>query len=134
MNKEPLQRVYGITFPDNKLLKEYKLRIEEAKKRDHRNLGTTQELFFFHQWSPGSCFFLPNGTRIYNALMDMVKEKYWKYGYDEVMSPNIFNFELWKTSGHAAHYKENMFSFEVEKQEFGLKPMNCPGMTTFILM
>lgn len=127
MNKEALQRVYGITFPDNKQLKEYKRRVEEAKKRDHRNVGTAQELFFFHQWSPGSCFFLPCGTRIYNALMDMVKEKYWEYGYDEVSSPNIYNFELWKKSGHADHYKENMFAFGIEKQEFGLKPMNCPG-------
>lgn len=127
VTKEPLQRVYGITYPDSKQLKEYKKRIEEAKKRDHRTVGTAQELFFFNQLSPGSCFFLPCGTRTYNALIDLMKEKYWKYGYEEVITPNIFNFDLWKTSGHAAHYKENMFGFDVEKQEFGLKPMNCPG-------
>ena len=127
VTREPLQRVYGITFPDDKELKEYQRRIEEAKKRDHRNLGTQQELFFFHPLSPGSCFFLPNGTRIYNSLVDFIRQKYWAYGYDEVVSPNIYNFALWETSGHAAHYRENMFSFSVEKQDFGLKPMNCPG-------
>ncbi|GMH39789.1 hypothetical protein BSKO_07687 [Bryopsis sp. KO-2023] len=127
VTKEPLQRVYGITYPDNKQLKEYKRRIEEAKKRDHRTLGTSQELFFFNHLSPGSGFFLPSGARVYNSLVDLMKEKYWKYGYEEVISPNIFNFDLWKTSGHAAHYKENMFGFDVEKQEFGMKPMNCPG-------
>lgn len=127
VNREPLQRVYGITFPDDKELKSYQHRMEEAKKRDHRNIGTQQELFFFNPVSPGSCFFLPNGARIYNSLMDFIREKYWEYGYDEVVSPNIYNFSLWDTSGHAAHYKDNMFSFSVEKQEFGLKPMNCPG-------
>ncbi len=86
------------------------------------------DLFFFHQLSPGSCFFFPNGARIYNALVDFVKEKYWDYEYEEVVSPNIFNFDLWKTSGHAEHYKENMFSFDVEAAEYGLKPMNCPGV------
>lgn len=127
VNREPLQRVYGITFPDDKELKAYQHRMEEAKKRDHRNIGTQQELFFFDAVSPGSCFFLPNGARIYNQLVNFIKEKYWDYGYDEVVSPNIYNFSLWETSGHADHYKQNMFSFPVEKQEFGLKPMNCPG-------
>lgn len=127
VNREPLQRVYGITFPDEKELKEYQRRIEEAKKRDHRNLGVQQELFFFHPLSPGSCFFLPHGTRIYNALTEFVREKYWSFEYEEVITPNIYNFDLWKTSGHADHYRENMFGFLVEKAEYGLKPMNCPG-------
>jgi len=125
--KEGLMRVYGITFPDVKLMKEYQHRIEEAKKRDHRVVGLQQELFFFHHLSPGSAFFLPNGARIYNTLMQYLREKYWEFEYDEVISPNIYNFELWKTSGHADHYKENMFSFDIDQQEFGLKPMNCPG-------
>jgi threonyl-tRNA synthetase len=64
---------------------------------------------------------------VYGGLVNFIKEKYWEYEYDEVVTPNIYNFDLWKTSGHAAHYKENMFSFNVEKEEFGLKPMNCPG-------
>jgi threonyl-tRNA synthetase len=127
VKNDPLQRVYAITFPDSKLLKEYKHRIEEARKRDHRVVGPHQELFFFHPLSPGSCFFLPHGTRVYNALMDLIREKYWEYEYTEVITPNVYNFDLWRTSGHAAHYKDAMFSFTVEKEEFGMKPMNCPG-------
>ncbi|CAN6477600.1 unnamed protein product [Victoria cruziana] len=125
--RESLQRVYGISFPDQKLLKEYLTKLEEAKKYDHRIVGLNQELFFFHPLSPGSCFFLPNGTRIYNKLMEFVRAEYRERGYEEVLSPNIYNMQLWETSGHAANYKENMFVFEVEKQEFALKPMNCPG-------
>jgi threonyl-tRNA synthetase len=127
VKNEPLQRVYAITFPDAKQLKEYKHRIEEARKRDHRVVGPHQELFFFHPLSPGSCFFLPHGARIYNALVDLIREKYWEYEYSEVITPNVYNFDLWRTSGHAAHYKDAMFSFTVEKEEFGMKPMNCPG-------
>ncbi|CAG9465379.1 unnamed protein product [Pedinophyceae sp. YPF-701] len=127
VKKDGLQRVYGITFPDNKQMKEYKHRIEEAKKRDHRVLGQKYELFFFNPLSPGSCFFTPEGTRVYNALIEYLREKYWDYSYQEVITPNIYNFDLWKTSGHADHYKDNMFSFHVEEQEYGLKPMNCPG-------
>ncbi|TVU42415.1 hypothetical protein EJB05_08819 [Eragrostis curvula] len=126
-DRESLQRVYGISFPDAKRLKEYKHFLEEAKKRDHRILGQSQELFFFHPLSPGSCFFLPHGARIYNKLMDFLRQQYRERGYQEVLSPNIYNMQLWETSGHAANYKENMFVFEIEKQEFGLKPMNCPG-------
>ncbi|KAK3246693.1 hypothetical protein CYMTET_43779 [Cymbomonas tetramitiformis] len=127
VKKEPLQRVYGITYPDKEQMKQYQHRIEEAKKRDHRVLGLHSELFFFDQLSPGSAFFLPHGARIYNTLMQFIKEKYWEYDYDEVITPNIYNFDLWRTSGHADHYKDNMFSFNIESQEFGLKPMNCPG-------
>ncbi|KAM0943463.1 putative threonine--tRNA ligase [Dioscorea sansibarensis] len=126
-DRESLQRVYGISFPDSKRLKEYLTLLEEAKKRDHRLLGQNQELFFFHPLSPGSCFFLPHGTRIYNKLMEFIRAQYWERGYQEVLTPNIYNMQLWDTSGHAANYKENMFVFEIEKQEFGLKPMNCPG-------
>ncbi|WVZ59396.1 hypothetical protein U9M48_009542 [Paspalum notatum var. saurae] len=126
-DRESLQRVYGISFPDSKRLKEYKHLLEEAKKRDHRLLGKAQELFFFHPLSPGSCFFLPHGARIYNKLMDFMRQQYRDRGYQEVLSPNIYNMQLWETSGHAANYKDNMFVFEIEKQEFGLKPMNCPG-------
>mmetsp|Transcript_3792 Transcript_3792/g.4274 ORF Transcript_3792/g.4274 Transcript_3792/m.4274 type:complete len:725 (-) Transcript_3792:256-2430(-) len=127
VKKEPLQRVYGISFPDKKLMAEYQKRIEEAKKRDHRVVGLNHELFFFHHLSPGSCFFLPHGARLYNDLLALIREKYWEYEYTEVITPNIYNFDLWHTSGHAAHYKENMFSFKIDDSEFGLKPMNCPG-------
>lgn len=126
-DRESLQRVYGISFPDSKRLKEYLTQLEEAKKRDHRILGQNQELFFFHPLSPGSCFFLPHGTRIYNKLIEFLRVQYRDRGYQEVLSPNIYNMQLWETSGHAANYKDNMFVFEIEKQEFGLKPMNCPG-------
>lgn len=84
VKREGLQRVYAITFPDAKQLKEYQTRIEEAKKRDHRVVGVHQELFFFHPLSPGSCFFLPLGARIYNNLIGYMREKYWEYEYEEV--------------------------------------------------
>lgn len=124
---DSLQRIYGISFPDKKQMTEYKKFIEEAAKRDHRKIGKEQELFFFHELSPGSAFMLPHGARIYNTLMDLMKEEYHHRGFTEVMSPNMYNMKLWNTSGHAAKYKENMFCLEVEKEEFGLKPMNCPG-------
>ncbi|ONK78917.1 uncharacterized protein A4U43_C01F980 [Asparagus officinalis] len=113
-DRESLQRVYGISYPDAKRLKEYLTMLEEAKKYDHRILGQNQELFFFHPLSPGSCFFLPYGTRVYNKLMDFLRAQYRERGYQEVLTPNIYNMQLWETSGHAANYKENMFVFEVE--------------------
>ncbi|KAL5004021.1 hypothetical protein ScPMuIL_017477 [Solemya velum] len=124
---ESLQRIYGISFPDTKQLKEWKQFQEEAAKRDHRKIGREQELFFFHELSPGSCFFLPRGAHIYNTLMDLIKTEYRKRGFQEVISPNIYNHKLWETSGHWQHYSDNMFKFEVEKEYFALKPMNCPG-------
>ncbi|KAE8010567.1 hypothetical protein FH972_006930 [Carpinus fangiana] len=126
-DRESLQRVYGISYPDKKRLQEYITQLEEAKKYDHRLVGAKQELFFCHPLSPGSWFFLPHGARIYNKLMDFIRSQYRERGYQEVLSPNMYNMQLWETSGHAANYKDNMFVFEVEKQEFGLKPMNCPG-------
>lgn len=124
---ESLQRIYGISFPDPKQLKEWKQLQEEAAKRDHRKLGRDQELFFFHELSPGSCFFLPKGAHIYNGLVGLIREEYRKRGFNEVVTPNIYNVKLWQTSGHWQHYAENMFSIEIEKETFALKPMNCPG-------
>merc|ERR1719342_1090542 len=124
---ESLQRIYGISFPDNKQMKEWKLFQEEAAKRDHRKIGVQQDLFFFHELSPGSCFFQPKGAHIYNKLLSFMKEEYWKRGFQEVISPNIYNHKLWMTSGHWEHYADNMFRFDIEKEAFGLKPMNCPG-------
>ncbi|XP_065166808.1 threonine--tRNA ligase 1, cytoplasmic isoform X2 [Atheta coriaria] len=124
---ESLQRVYGISFPDNKQLKEWEKFQEEAAKRDHRKIGKDQELFFFHELSPGSCFFQPRGAHIYNTLISFIKKEYRKRGFQEVVSPNVYNAKLWQTSGHWAHYAENMFQFDVEKDTFALKPMNCPG-------
>ncbi|XP_055774644.1 threonine--tRNA ligase 1, cytoplasmic [Salvelinus fontinalis] len=124
---ETLQRIYGISFPDPKMLKEWERFQEEAKNRDHRKLGREQDLFFFHDLSPGSCFFLPKGSYIYNSLVDFIRSEYRKRGFQEVVTPNIYNSKLWQTSGHWQHYSDNMFSFEVEKEVFALKPMNCPG-------
>ncbi|KAK9950664.1 hypothetical protein M0R45_006141 [Rubus argutus] len=123
---EGFQRVYGISYPHKERLQAHVQQLEEAKKYDHRVLGTKQELFFCHPLSPGSWFFLPKGTRIYKKLMDFIKYQHKKRGYDEVMSPNMFNMQLWEKSGHAEKYKENMFALEIEKQEFGLKSMNSP--------
>ena len=101
--------------------------LEEAAKRDHRKIGQDQELFFFHPLSPGSAFFLPHGMTIYNTLQVFIREEYWKRGYQEVNSPNMYNSTLWKQSGHWQHYQEGMFTFDVEKEKWALKPMNCPG-------
>ncbi|VDM75192.1 unnamed protein product [Strongylus vulgaris] len=124
---ESLQRIYGISFPDPKQLKEWQKVQEEAAKRDHRKLGRDQELFFFNPLSPGSAFWYPKGAHIYNTLMNFMRKEYRKRGFTEVITPNMFNSKLWETSGHWQHYAEDMFRFEVEKEQFGLKPMNCPG-------
>ncbi|XP_006874592.1 PREDICTED: probable threonine--tRNA ligase 2, cytoplasmic isoform X2 [Chrysochloris asiatica] len=124
---ETLQRIYGISFPDNKMMKIWEKVQEEAKSRDHRKIGKEQELFFFHDLSPGSCFFLPRGAFIYNTLMDFIREEYHKRNFTEVLSPNVYNSKLWEASGHWQHYSENMFTFDIEKDTFALKPMNCPA-------
>eukprot|EP00371_Babesia_bovis_P002093 XP_001610740.1 threonyl-tRNA synthetase [Babesia bovis T2Bo] len=125
---DSLQRVYGISFPKEAQLKAYERRIEDAKANDHRLLGTTLNLFHFDNiHSPGSCFWLPNGAKIYNRLVDFMRENYRLRGYQEVITPNIYSCELWKTSGHYDNYKENMYMFTVDEAEWGMKGMNCPG-------
>ncbi|XP_030044439.1 threonine--tRNA ligase 2, cytoplasmic [Microcaecilia unicolor] len=126
-NMETLQRIYGISFPDTKMMKEWEKFQEEARNRDHRKIGREQELFFFHDLSPGSCFFLPRGAFIYNTLVNFIRDEYCRRNFTEVSTPNIYNSKLWEVSGHWQHYSENMFSFSVEKETFALKPMNCPG-------
>lgn len=105
-----LQRVYGISFPDKKKLKEWETFQRQAEERDHRKVGAQQKLFMFHEWSPGSAFFLPHGARLYNRLQNYIRAEYVKRGYSEVISPNVYNVQLWKTSGHYQNYKENMVS------------------------
>jgi len=122
-----LQRVYGISFPEEKQLTDWENFQKEAAARDHRNVGRAQSLFFFHPYSPGSCFMLPHGARIYNRLMTFIKGEYHKRGFTEVITPNMFNKALWETSGHWQNYKDNMFVFNCDNTEFSLKPMNCPG-------
>ncbi|KAI0926473.1 threonyl-tRNA synthetase [Taiwanofungus camphoratus] len=126
-NNDSLQRIYGISFPDKKQLTEYKQFLAEAARRDHRKIGKEQELFFFNDLSPGSCFWLPHGTRIYNTLVELMRSEYFKRGYQEVISPNMYNSKLWETSGHWQNYKDDMFTLTVEKEAWALKPMNCPG-------
>ena len=124
---DSLQRIYGVSFPDKKLMAEHKKFLEEAAKRDHRKIGRDQELFYFDDLSPGSAMWLPHGMRINNAIMAFLRDQYWQRGYDEVQTPNMYNSELWKMSGHWDYYKDDMFVFPVEKDIFALKPMNCPG-------
>ena len=125
--KESLQRIYGVSFPDKKLLDAYTALLEEAEKRDHRKLGTQLGLFMFHEWSPGSPFFLPKGTIIYNELLSFVRSEYIRRGYKEVVTPQLYNKALWEMSGHWEYYQENMFILPVDDTEFSLKPMNCPS-------
>ena len=125
-NKQ-LQRVYGISFPDKKELTSYLTLIEEAEKRDHRKLGKALDLFQFHEYSPGSPFFFPKGAAMYNELLTFVRSEYKKRGYDEVITPLIYDKALWEISGHWEHYKEDMFLLNVDGREFSLKPMNCPS-------
>lgn len=122
-----LQRVYATAFGDKKELEQHLLNLEEAKKRDHRKLGRELGLFMFHEWAPGSPFFTPKGTIIYTELQNLMRDMYRKYGYQEVITPQIFNSDLFKTSGHLANYKDDMYFVDVDKQTFGLKPMNCPS-------
>lgn len=122
-----LQRLYGTAFPDNKQLKQYIAMLEEAKKRDHRKLGTELGLFHFDPIAPASPFFTARGTVIYNQLQAYVRKLYGRYGYEEVVTPQIFDMALFHQSGHYEHYKDNMFICEIDEREFGVKPMNCPG-------
>ncbi|KAL8829915.1 MAG: hypothetical protein Q9191_001735 [Dirinaria sp. TL-2023a] len=124
---DSLQRIYGVAFPDKKQMTEHKKLLEEAAKRDHRRLGIEQDLFFFNEMSPGAVFLLPNGTIIFNALQKLLRSEYQRRGYQEVQSPNMYDVELWKTSGHWQHYQDDMFALEIEKRKWALKPMNCPG-------
>lgn len=122
-----LQRVYGISFEKKKFLDEYLEMIEEAKKRDHRKLGKELELFTILEEGPGFPFFLPNGTILKNELMTYWREVHRAAGYVEIETPIILNRKLWETSGHWFHYKENMYTVQIDDEDFAIKPMNCPG-------
>ncbi len=125
-NKQ-LQRIYGISFPSQELLDNYLKLLEEAEKRDHRKLGKELEWFNFFEESPGAPLFYPKGTIIYNELLKFIRNEYKKRGYDEVITPLIYDKSLWITSGHWEHFKENMFTLKVEGRDYALKPMNCPS-------
>ncbi len=122
-----LTRIYGTAFFDKKELEAEMERLEAARARDHRRLGKELELFEFSEVSPGAAFWLPRGTTIFNELVALSREIGSARGYQEVKTPQIYDAELWKTSGHWEKYRENMFVTSTEDREFGLKPMNCPG-------
>jgi len=126
---EMLQRIYGTAWATKEALKEHLHRLEEAKKRDHRKLGRELDLFSFHPIAPASPFFHPKGAIVYNALIGYVRQLYIRYGYEEVITPQIFDVELWHRSGHYDHYRDSMYFTQVEDREFAVKPMNCPGHT-----
>ncbi|HVR98392.1 MAG TPA: TGS domain-containing protein, partial [Thermoanaerobaculia bacterium] len=123
---ERLQRIYGTAFGSEKEMQEYLERLEQARARDHRRLGQELDLFSFSPLAPASPFFHPKGAVVYNALADYVRELYHRYGYGEVITPQILDVELWKTSGHYDNYVENMFFTEADERQMSVKPMNCP--------
>ena len=123
---EMLQRIYGTAFASQGELDDYSERLELARQRDHRRLGPELDLFSFNDYAPASPFFHPRGAVIYNGLVDYVREVNVRDDYEEVVTPQILDVELWHASGHYDHYKEAMFFAEVDEREFAVKPMNCP--------
>ena len=124
-----LQRIYGTAFYIKEDLQKYLSQIEAAKDRDHRRLGKELELFFFDQLSPGSPFFLPKGTILYQELQSFIRKLYLKFDYQEVITPLVYDIELWRKSGHWDLFREFLYHMKIGEREFGLKPMNCPGHT-----
>ena len=125
---QPMQRVYGTAFFNEKDLKSYLTQIEEAKKRDHRKLGRELGLFTFHHWAPGAAFWQDKGTRLYNTLANYMRDVLFPAGYVEVKTPLIYNKALWERSGHWSYYRPNMFLIEsADGETMSVKPMNCPG-------
>ncbi len=125
--REMLTRVYAISFPDKKQLKEYLFILEEAKKRDHKIIGPKLGLFSLQEEAPGMPFILPKGMIVWNRLIDFWRDLHKKAEYVEIKTPQLMSQQLWETSGHWCHYRENMYAFEIEEKHFAIKPMNCPG-------
>jgi threonyl-tRNA synthetase len=125
-NNEMLQRIYGTAFSSQKELEAYEASIEQAQARDHRRLGAELDLFSFNDLAPASPFFHPKGAVLYNELVDFVRELQLARGFEEVVTPQILDVDLWHTSGHYENYKESMFFSEIDEREFAVKPMNCP--------
>ncbi|PYG86946.1 threonyl-tRNA synthetase [Ruminiclostridium sufflavum DSM 19573] len=122
-----LQRIYGTAYPKKSQLEEYLFRMEEAKKRDHRKLGKELDLFDIMDEGPGFPFFMPKGMVLRNLLEDYWRSEHKKAGYQEIKTPMILNKDLWVRSGHWENYRENMYTVEIDEQDFAIKPMNCPG-------
>lgn len=125
--RDSLTRVYGISFPDRKLLKEYLTFLEEAKKRDHRVLGTKLELFSFFDVAAGMPLIQPNGVYIWNQLLTFWREIHKKARYKEIKTPAMMDRKLWETSGHWDNYRQNMYISEIDERTYAIKPMNCPA-------
>lgn len=122
-----LTRIYGTSFPNKEMLEAYLFQIEEARKRDHRKLGKELELFALFEEGPGFPFFLPKGLILKNLLIDYWREIHKREGYLEIATPMILNRQLWETSGHWEHYRQNMYTTVIDEKDFAIKPMNCPG-------
>jgi threonyl-tRNA synthetase len=125
--KPQLTRVYGTAFYDPKDLEAYLHRLEEAKRRDHRRLAKQLDLVDFSDLAPGMPFWHPRGMILWNVLEDLRRRENARRGYHEVRTPQLYDSDLWRTSGHWEKFRENMFTLEAEGREYGLKPMNCPG-------
>lgn len=127
-NNKQLDRINGIGFKNKTELKEFKAKLEEAKKRDHRKIGRELDLFMFDDTAPGMPYWLPNGLILFNNLVDFWRDVHKKNNYLEFSAPQLNNSELWKTSGHWDHYKNDMFVFnDADGNEQALKPMSCPN-------
>src|SRR5262249_16464782 len=124
---EQLQRIYGTAWASAKDLEAYLHRLEGAKQRDHRKIGPALDLFSLHPVPPASPFCPPRGRGAYTPLAQSTRGLYQRYGYTEVITPLIYKTELWKTSGHYDLFKGDMFLMAIEEEEYGVKPMNCPG-------
>ena len=122
-----LQRIYGTAFEKKEELEEYLHLLEEAARRDHRKLGKELGLFVLKEEGPGFPFFLPKGMAVRNALENFWREVHHDYDYEEVRTPIILSQHLWETSGHWFHYRENMYTTQIDGAEYAIKPMNCPG-------
>ncbi len=126
-NNKMLQRIYGTSFPTQEELDAYITKMEEAKKRDHRKIGKEMDLFMFSDAGPGFPFFLPKGMVLRNELEYFWKTEHVKHDYVEIRTPLILNEQLWRTSGHWDHYKDNMYFTKIDDEDYAIKPMNCPG-------
>ncbi len=126
-NNQALQRISGTAFFTKEDLKQFEQRRADAIKYEHRKVGKELDLFSFHDEGPGFPFFHPNGVIVLNELKNYLRQKLTKAGYDEITTPMMLNDDLWKQSGHYAHYKNNMYFCTIDEKNFAIKPMNCPG-------
>lgn len=126
-NRAQLQRIYGTAFFDKKALKAHLNLLEEARKRDHRKIGTALDLFSFHDVAPGMPFFHAKGMILWNILLDYWREEHREAGYSETKTPIMLDRSLWEKSGHWENYRENMYTSVIDEREYAIKPMNCPG-------